>query len=208
LEGAVSLSHTWKTVLDVTGGAPNIPAYLSGQPLNMRRRQRVLSEQGPLCVFASLELSSGVDIDTMRKRGASLLAMVRVLSRVRPVELWVCCSVGGARYAAHVCVRIDPAPLDLARAAHVLTCPSVTRGIGYAVCATQSDKNGHAWAGNWAYADADAYRRTALENFKAMVNPSAEAILLPAAHLGDPCVRDPVKWLKEMLAKYGGAIEE
>ena len=209
IEAESFLSPVWRTRLDVVGGVPNVPAYIAGQPLNMRRRERVLSEQGPLQVFASMELSADIEVDTMRKRGAAVLALVRLLSNARPVELWTCCSGGAQGYASHVLVRLDTAPLDLARVAHVLTCPSVTRGLGYAVLShtakLQLDKT---WNGHWGYDDHVAYRRTARENFATAVSPATESVLIPAAHVNDPCVANHVAWLKDMLATYGGAMTE
>jgi len=204
-------TQVWRNRLDIVGGSPCVPAYLAGHPLNMRRRERVAAEQGPLTIFASLELSAGIDVSTMRKRGAAILAMVRLLSNMRPIELWACISVGEytPKTAAHVLVKIDTAPLDIARAAHVLTCPSVTRNLGYGIChELLSDHLNCRWRGSWAYGDVDAYRKTARDNFVSVVNPASEALLITAAHSHDPMVKDPVAWLKDMLAKYGGMTEE
>lgn len=213
LETAVPLSQSWHTRLDVVGGVPNVPAFLAGHPYNMRRRERIMSQQAPLAIIASLELSGGIDIGTMRKRGSVMLALVRRLSNIRPVELFVACSVGDRRRCgkpagAHVICRIDTAPLDLARAAHVLTCPSVTRGIGYAIgdylLQNHIGDKGTSWSGGWAYGDDTAYRPNAREIIGSVANPTSEALYLAPAHVRDPMVTDPIKWLKEKLVEFGG----
>lgn len=209
IEADSFLSPVWRNRLDVVGDAPCVPAFLAGHPMNMRRRERVLTEQGPLTVLVSLELSAMIDTATMRKRGAAILALVRVLSNSRPVSLYACCSVGGSKYGAHVIVRIDTAPLDLARAAHVLTCPSVTRGLSYAVCRELAKNElGQEWYGHWAYNDHSTYLRVVRETLMGAIDPNAETILIPAAHVDDPSVKEPETWLRQMVAKHGGGITE
>lgn len=207
-QGFVSLA--WQETMDVVGGIANVPAYLAGYPLTMRRMERVANERGPLAVFCSLELSADIKVDTMRKRGAAVLALVRALSALRPVELFACCSIGESGWASHALIKIDTAPLDLARAAHVLTCPSVTRGLCYAMLADLGNKElgKSGWNGHWAYGNHEAYRRTVRDNFISVASPSAEALLLPAAHSSDPCVKEPIAWLNKMIVEYGGLTDE
>lgn len=211
LELSAPLSHAWRIVHDVVGGVPNVPAFLAGQPLTMRRRERTVSEQAPLSIFVSLELSGGIDITTMRKRGAAILALVRRLSNLRPVELFVCCSIGQMNVAAHIICRVDTAPLDLARAAHVLTCPSATRGVCYAsggqLLNDHLGQRGE-WTGQWAYADDNVYRRNAREILASAVTPNAEVLYVSAAHVNDPAIKQPTQWLRDMVAQYGGLETE
>jgi hypothetical protein len=202
LETESLVSPVWRNRLDVVGGSPCVPAFLAGHPLNMRRRERVLNEQGPLSVIVSLTLSAGIDTETMRKRGATLLALVRLLSVSRPVELWTAVCLGGSRHGTHVLTRLDTAPLDLARAAHMLTCPSVTRGLGYAICNSLRD------GGSWPHGDFAAYQRTARELYTSATGTAGEVLYVGAAHLADPLVNKPVEWIKETLAQYGGAAVE
>lgn len=213
IEAQTLMTKVWRNRLDVVGGAPCVPAFLAGQPYNMRRRERVAVEQGPLTILASLELSADISIETMRKRGAAILALVRLLSNSRPIDLWACCSIGNfnPKTAAHVAIKIDTAPLDLARAAHVLTDCSVTRGLCYGLGEQLlNEKLGcrGEWSGDWAYGDVSEYRRTARDNFVSVLNPSSEAIWIAAAHSNDPMVNNPVEWLKTMLHKHGGITED
>ena len=145
----------------------------------------------------------------MRKRGAAVLSFVRCLSVTRPVTLYACNSVGGSRYGTHVIVRLDTAPLDLARVAHVLTDPSVTRGLCYASCHHLAKKElGRDWHGSWAYDNHSEYLKQARTILMRASGCSGEAILVPAAHMYDPCVKEPVVWLKQMLRAHGGMITE
>lgn len=203
------LSQKWRNISDVVGGVPNVPAFLAGHPMTMRRRQRMMVDKAPLCAFIDLTVSASINNKTMQTRGAVALAFVRMLASQRPVELWACCGVGGLGYSSNILIRIDTAPLDLARAAHLMTHPGATRLLCYGtnrfLC---RDKLGKEWGGSWAYDDVNLYRKNALDNFKAQVNPSAECIMLPAAYAGDPMVAKPEEWLRGMLEKYGNIIAE
>lgn len=199
LEAEQFVSPVWRQRLDVVGGSPCVPAYLSGHPMAMRRRERIMSDAGPLTIIVSMSLSAAIDIETMRKRGASLLALVRLLSANRPVELWIAVCLGGNKHGTHTLVRLDTAPLDLARAAHMLTCPSVTRGLGYGVC--QDMRSG----GQWPHDDYAHYQRTARQLYSGVIGTDSEVLYVGAAHANDPTVKEPLQWLKAMLAQYGGA---
>jgi hypothetical protein len=202
------VTQSWTETLDVVGGTPCVPAFLAGHPLTMRRMERVADERGPLCVFATMTVSAGVSLDTMRKRGAAVLALVRALSAMRPVQLFACVAIGERGWGSHVLIRIDTAPLDIARAAHVLTCPSVTRNLGYGVCSDQAFKLiDKTWYSGWAYSNPEAYRKTSRDNYISVVCPGAESLLIPGAHIKDPCVNDPVTWLKTMISQYGGLTD-
>jgi hypothetical protein len=165
----------------------------------MRRRERVMTEAGPLTIIVSMTLSAAIPVELMRKRGASLLALVRLLSANRPVEIWTAVCLGGSNHGTHVLTRLDTAPLDLARASHMLTCPSVTRGIGYGIC--EELRSG----GSWPHGNFDAYQKTARQLYSSVIGTDSEVLYVGAAHASDPTVKEPVKWLKETLANYGGA---
>lgn len=202
LETEQFVSPVWRNRLDVVGGTPCVPAFLAGHPMAMRRRERVATEQGPLAIVVSLTLSAGISVSDMRKRGATLLALVRLLSTARPVELWTAVCLGGSGHGCHVLTRLDTAPLDLARAAHMLTCPSVTRGLGYGIC------NELRAGGGWPHNDYDAYQATARELYTGAIGTNSEVLYVGAAHVNDPLVRKPVEWIKETLAKFGGMPTE
>lgn len=208
-ENMIPQTKAWQVRHDVLGGVPNVPAFLAGHPMNMRRRERITKESAPLCVMVTLTTSAAITADLMRKRGAILLAFVRALSATRPVELWACNSVGSYGVAGNVLIQIDTNPLDLARAAHVLTCPSVARGLGYAVAyKLMKEQLDYNWIDGWPYGNHSEFLRTCRENYGRQINPTAEALLIPAAHIDDPMVQKPDQWFRDMLTKYGGIEQD
>ena len=193
----------WKTVHDVCGGVPNVPAYLAGHPLSMRRRQRQVSQQGPLAVVCDLTSSGSINAEHVRKRGCAILALVRALTNLRPVELWCVIGLGRAGLAVEILTRITTTPLDLARAAHMLTHPSVSRGLGYGYC-----QEAHQSGGNWNFGDITLQRQTARESLMRVMNPAADVLYVPPVYGTDKAISDPVAWLKEMLKAHGGVMAE
>lgn len=213
LESAMPSMHSkaWTVTDDVAGALPNIGAFLSGHPMNMRRRARTLSQQAPLVILADLTLSAGISGEQMRGRGAAILALVRILSERRPVELWATVGVGSLQTCFYVMARIETSPLDLARAAHVLTEPSACRGVGYAI-GQKAHEDGtlatRGWGGGWGYSSAETYRQHAADSMLRVISPGSDALYMAAAHVRDAAIEKPVEWIVAMLKKYGGeAIE-
>lgn len=203
-ETLAPMRGAWQTVLDVTGSVPNIPATLTGHPLNMRRRVRVSNEQAPLTVCVDLVSSGGVDAKKLVKRGALILALVRALSATRPVELWC----GGSTFPHgkdnanyHIWWRMDTAPLDLARAAHIMTQPSVSRGLLYATLSAEAKVDGGTLS--WPYRN-HQWSRANMRPVLSRVIGSDDMLCIAAPHLQDRLVDQPEAWFADMLKTYGG----
>jgi hypothetical protein len=191
----------FRNVMDVCGGSPDVPSFIAGHPLNMRRRQRVVSQQGPLAVVADMTSSGSIDAHEVKSRGCAILALVRALTNLRPVELWAVVGLGQHGKAVEVLTRIDTTPLDLARAAHMLTHPSVSRSLGYGYC-----QGAHHSGTAWNFGDIDLQRNTARESLMRVMNARADVLYVPPVHADDKAIADPVAWLQDMLKEHGGII--
>jgi hypothetical protein len=117
----------------VAGGSPNVVAYLAGSPLSMRSRRPVMSDRGEVVIFANLFISASFNLSVYERRGAALLALVRAVSQIRPITLYVTGVADNGDRRKIQAVKIDTAPLDLARAAWALSAPEAFRHI--AICA-------------------------------------------------------------------------
>jgi hypothetical protein len=196
-------TRKFRTIDDVAGGVPNVPAMLAGHPMAMRRRARVASEQAPLTVVIDTTSSASVPADKLTERGAALLAFIRVVSAVRPVTLWMACGLGATPTVASILAyQIDTAPIDLARSAHVACSTAWTRSALYASC---SNLYG-ALIGGWPFGDVGAWRRNAAMLLKQALGVD-EVMFLPPVFGDELEVTKPDQWLKEMVAKYGRAAE-
>jgi hypothetical protein len=198
----------------VAGGCVNVGAFLAGSPMHMRLRTRNNIPTSPLCIVADMTSSCGIDATQLIKRGTAILALVRNLSSIRPVELYVsgnACSgyrggQGGARTAGHVLVRIDAAPLDLSRACHMLTAPSVPRIINHEVFWNLHTDLNNA-RGAWCYNDETTFRKHAKDVYHRVLSHAETMIFLAPPHMNDEAITDPVRWVKDMLVKYGSNPE-
>lgn len=183
---------------DVTGAVPNVPAYIAGHPLNMRRRVRNDDTSAPIAVVVDLTTSAVLTADHIRKRGAAILALVRVLSSRRAVELWAGAMIDADRMQNSVSIfcRIDTAPLDLATAAHVMTHASFPRRLCYGIA-----KHSHRFAGYWPYGYECRHRKHMSEIIAPAFEHATQTLCLPSLDKDDESVNSPERWLEARLAE-------
>lgn len=181
---------------DVAGSVPNVPAFLAGHPQTMRRRVRLVSAGAPLAIIVDLTTSANIDAADIEKRGAAILALVRILSARRPVELWAGAFTGAdaGRNGCAMFARIDTSPLDLARAAFAMVSPAYPRRALYALARTRG------FSGGWPYGSHDASRRFLDDIVRPAFPHMGDVLAIPAAHEHDAIHRDPVGWIEGTLA--------
>lgn len=200
---APTARHTW--IDDVTGAFPNVPAYLAGQPLNMRRKVKQDNEFQPLAVVVNLLSSASVKASDVHARGIAILALVRALTAKRPVELWVGVTSQGktSSESASVYFRIETAPLDLARAAHLISHPSISRALAYSILYDKFEvPSGIPFAYGAGMRGDDAqkvFHQTIAHAFPHM----SDVLAIPMLHGADQTVSDPVAWIQEKVRHYG-----
>jgi hypothetical protein len=202
LEALVPVSKSWRTFNSVVGMCPNVPQYLAGNPSNMRLKRRCTTATALLSIFVELVASAGIDVKTCLKRGAAILALVRMLANLRPVELWCVIAIGQRKTRSSLCIRLDTAPLDLARSAHVFTHPSVFRALGYK--SLDHECYDSEWNGDWAFGDHALHVRTAADSYQRLLRPGADVLFVAPVHLKDLYLTEPAQWLHTMIAQHGG----
>jgi len=188
---------------DVCGGFPNVPAFLSGHPLAMRRRIADRDGAAPVAVIVDLTTSAGISPNTIEKRGAAILALVRLLSMRRPVELWAGAMTSAAPSEQNLCgvyAKIETAPLDLATAAFVMTHPGFTRRLCYAI----ADKEA-GYRARWPYDDHKASRANMQAICAQAFIHATETLCIPPAHMQDAISEDPEGWIEAQLARLAPA---
>lgn len=207
LENLVSFDTRQLVTVDaMTGGIPNVPAYLSGAPLNMRRRQRVMSQAAPLNIIVDLGSSAGVPATVLERRGACALALVRILSAQRPINLFlgVAFTHMTGKKELDTCalaVRVDSAPLDLARAAFAISGAAFPRRLMYSVALDMLEASNNDSL-PFPYFDNDFYRANLHKFWERFVSVNGEeTLVIPSMYLDDK-FSDPEKWLADMVNKY------
>lgn len=207
-EDAVGVqSRRWRTVDSVAGGAPNVPAYLAGAPLTMRRRVRQLDDAAPLTVALELGVSQSVNETTIARRGAAALAFARIAAATRPVDLWVYFAArNGIDKPACMAVRLDTAPLDVARAAWLLCSPEALRRAAFAALETVGGWEDHGtvrWLGSF-----EEHCRVAPSLVRQLTG-AADFVAVPGLMTNgdvdfgtDDAAAD---WVRDMLQAHGAA---
>lgn len=192
IEDQMPLSLGWRTVDDVVGGVPNVPAYLAGHPQHMRRRTRMNKENAPISIFMDLGSSMSIPSEKILKRGIVLLALVRMLAVHRSVELWVGSCLSDGWQTGTCAWRIDTAPMDLARAAYHIADVNMSRMFAYAMCEQLVNKH---------LSDRPARMDSHLELLKNVAGWN-NILLLPSIGYNDPMLDNPVGWLRRVMSKY------
>lgn len=191
---------------DVAGAVPNVPAYLAGHPLTMRRRQRTQSDQAPLMMFVDTAPSAAITPAQMRKKGVAVLALVRLLSMTRPVQLFVGDQTGNPnsnKKLQGIYTRLDTAPLDLARSAFALCGAAYARSSCFEYIWNCFPLKSTSGGMPWAFNNANMQRKNGLLALQQCF-PGADIFYVPPANAKDRHLDNPKAWMLEALATYGG----
>lgn len=184
----------------VYGAYPVVAEFINGRPDCMRRRLPT-AEPKPLRVIVSSTCSGGIDRKTMTERGVALLALVQKLQMVRPVELVILVegNVGGHGNLFQI-ITVDTKPLSVAHACFALANVGFARALTYAHMHQY-----HKWNGAWP----SDYRLSGYESIvRDACGFSPEDLWITSAYMHDSLLtRDPVAWVNQQIAKYGGAQE-
>lgn len=189
----------FKIVDAVAGGAPNVPAYLAGQPLAMRRRERISDDQAPLTVIIDTTSSASIDAQQMTRRGIAVLALVRAFAMRRPVKLYAAATLGahGNPNGYRILVPIEAAPLDMARASYIITHVSFARALSYPLIYAIAKELLPAWP----YGDNHLARSTENETYKEFFGGDVFSVTAPFGK--ELILNEPVKWLEQTLEQFG-----
>lgn len=135
----------------VTGSLVNVPAYLQGSPMAMRRKRRTL-DKAPLNIVVDVCASHGICKATLERRGVAILALLRKLeAEGYPVTLYLAAGMhaDGAKVTFHI-ARMDSQPLDLARACWQLCDDQMLRDAFFKQAHKQPGANGYGISWPWA----------------------------------------------------------
>lgn len=187
-------TQTWRN--DLVGAFPNVPAYVSGDPECMWYRAADLSDRTPVRIYVGIASTWYITEEQLRARGIALAAFAIALSNQRPV--YVTPFVNGHDYnnqhKAIISWDLVTSPLVLSELLGCVSNPSVTRHIHIpAVLHLNHNINRSVPFANITQAD--------LPNF------TEQDIYLPPIVGTDPLLNNPVKWIKDTLAKYSDTQE-
>jgi hypothetical protein len=186
----------------IVGSIVNVPAAIMNHPKSMFRR--VISEtsnlNAPLTIYIEVVVSAGVSHKELMNRGIAVLAFCMAMQAIRPIEVYtVNCGGTNQSGCAGTIVKIASQPLDLARAAWMLTNPGYARSLAFA-----SIQHVHSFTGAWAWNHyPDGPNGKYVQSMREMLGMNPEDIFMNGAFLGDElCLKDPVAWVQMMIKKH------
>lgn len=207
METAVGFeARRWRAMDCVAGGAPNVPAFLAGSPLSMRRRVRTMDVAAPLTIAVEMTVSAAVTAQNIARRGAAALALARIAAASRPVTLWAVFGCKSDKQHAAFAVRIETAPLDVSRAAWLLCSPDACRRAAFSICSVlagwPTDSDGVQWMND--HADTMAAILPSLTGASDLVTVAGLNSEDGRAAFADDTAA--AAWVRSMLAVHG-AVE-
>lgn len=192
LEQLMVASETIKVMQwnpSVYGAYPVVPEFLAGSPTPMRHRQSVETENLPIGIWVDLTSSGRIGLDTLRRRGIVLLALVLKLQAIRPIELYVC--IGSSSNRGGVRITLNTRPLDLASSCFILCNGTFARLPMYALVREMSQ----------SLITSLLIRES---DFRAAFDVPEGDLVVGTAHLdySSEIQSDPVAWINKQLAKF------
>lgn len=197
------------------GAYPVVPDYLAGDPFSMRHKVSVASDAAPVHVVLNISVAAGMKAGTIAKRGAAMAAFAMKLAEHRPVELWISSAFHNSTGRADVGWRCKlDMPMNVSQVVAAFD-RSVCRVMNFSLLEYLTTGEGGQYTNDsypFVLKDADAYqsRDRFVQYFREYQKLEPDDVVLDAGILTDCNLidRDPVRWVKSMLAKYGEVAED
>ncbi len=190
---------------DVFGTRVSIGEYAVGSPTCFRRRVKVQSEVAPLKIMVGISSSAGISAEQLQKRGMLMLALLRKIELVRPVDLFVYCELDGSVDDTgdyFPVVKIDSRPLALGVAASALCHTATARHLLYG----WGRKNA-GYCGGWAVGYSDGKTKGYDDKRMKSLDCTPEDLIFDSPTTWDGSLDNPEKWLTDQLKRVGILVE-
>ena len=189
----------------VTGGAgylPNVPAYLSGSPRHMQRRQAAPS-QAPVKIYIESLHSATCSDAEIAARGAAIMSLIERVRASRPVDL---CFIGSmydrpSKVTRCLQIRSNAQQMNPDALAFALCSPSLGRRLMFVYAENGGANEYHSWGWNLGGPTNPAYMDKVRETF----NMAPADIHIPGLYTTEArrLMKDPAAWVQEYLDAAG-----
>lgn len=191
----------------VMGTRVNVPEYLSGSPLCMRRKQASEMQVRSVSIYVSTTCAAGITADQMLKRGSTIMALLEYLQMSQvAVQLYLLAETHGATDGDFIqVIQVESSPLDLSTASFAIAHPAFARQITYAMAYAMDRFNGQ-WPRSRGYGGtSDAWEKL----LSSAIGMTADDIYVPAPSWYDEeIIARPEQWLDAKIRKIKGSINE
>lgn len=204
---AETTRRTW--AMGVAGAFPVVPAYLSGNPTNMRRRVSVRTESAPLRIWLGLTTSQGTERSAMRGRAIGAMALAIALSSHRHVTVMGFIGMGGAKGGANFVTVPLPVDSDMAGVFGALADPVMARYTGFHLHVINGGSGMIPWPWGQRPRMSETGDATMNPNVRDAIGAGPDDLILNGAHYDDSdlIVSNPTEWVRRMLAQHGALAD-
>jgi len=192
LESSLQMPETaaWETVRSPFIGRVDIADWCAGSPTPMRRRVKRIKDTAPIKIVVDTFVSQGVDSDVLKRRGAAIVALVMLVQRFKPVDLFACSSSTHTEREGyrHFVIRLESRPVSLSQIGFVLGHPAFSRSLSNGFFTVMNPK-----------APSVPCLRLSREEIRANLGLTARDIYIDRALYSDPMVSDTDAWIRNQL---------
>lgn len=191
----------------IVGAVPIVPNAIMGVPDAMLARNTIRETQrGPVTVIYERSASAAVEQKDLEQYGAAICALVLLLQRIRPVELWIGSSAQagyGHNKTSVTAVKLGSSPFDPAQLAMGLSNVSVYRRLffsnQYLLSPARKDTGRIGWG--WSLYGDSPERTARLAHCIGASDDPAHTLVFSGVRLDDmqEVKKDPVAWLQKQL---------
>jgi hypothetical protein len=185
-----SLKRVWK--YSPVGPISSVPRYLANHPLSMRTLSKRESFSDPLKIWVGLSSRADVTNEQMRLRGAALVAFALALAERRSVFITPYKHTYDRQgNASFLSWDLKTAPMILSELVSIVDL-RITRHVGL-----------HAdFVHNSLLRDTSMMVPGGEKEYRLILGAKKDDIFLGPAESRDPLFNNPIKWVKENIAKY------
>ena len=195
INAKVENRQRFERIPSVYGSSVRIGAFLRGEPNDMMRRKRTISDVAPVKIVIENTVAGGISHHEMMMRGSACAALVQALSNIRPTEMWVSWGLGSGRHSTIGMAKVSTTPANLAQLVAALATANSARKIAFAEI---EQLRGHQYSG-WAIGYPDGKARN--EEYRKAIRLKEQDIFIAGGALqeGRMMERDPVGWVNKYL---------
>ena len=195
INAKVENRQRFERIPSVYGSSVRIGAFLRGEPNDMMRRKRMISDVAPVKIVIENTVAGGISHHEMMMRGSACAALVQALSNIRPTEMWVSWGLGGGRHSTIGMAKVSTTPANLAQLVAALATANSARKIAFAEI---QQLRGHNYGG-WAIGYPSCNARN--EEYRKAIRLKEQDIFIAGGALqeGSMMERDPVGWVNKYL---------
>lgn len=186
-----SRKYAWRP--SVAGAYACVSEAITGYPLNMRNRVKVLADTAPIRIFITTIIPSWASAEQLVTRFSAIVALTMYLQRYRAVELHTVCSCdrGPSKDPADILDVIIPStPISLSHAGFVCH-PAFNRWLQYNYCENHFKTPAYI-----------PIARGVDEYIMKQLGVSSEDLFFPLVDRQDIIVTAPDEWVKVMAQRF------